>query len=144
MESIKPRLTITVPYKLGTDKTETSLELFFTSIEDFEPLNIVKRVEDLSKLYDSRCHLKDLMNKLDGNDTLAAMLSDLMADAGKQKTLADQIAAGSGADLDKILIEGKMVRDESQKPIVFNILKEFRYRVSFKPSIQLSLKTNIE
>lgn len=130
MESIKPRLTITVPYKLGTDKTETSLELFFTSIEDFEPLNIVKRVEDLSKLYDSRCHLKDLMNKLDGNDTLAAMLSDLMADAGKQKTLADQITAASGADLDKMLIEGKMVRDESQKPFVLNILKEFLIQVA--------------
>ncbi len=130
LESIKPRLTITVPYKLGTEKTETSLELFFSSIEDFEPLNIVKRVDDLSKLYDSRCHLKDLMNKLDGNDALASMLSDLMADAAKQKALADQITAGSGADLDKMLNEGKMVRDESQKAIVLNILKEFLTQIA--------------
>lgn len=125
LEAIKPRLAITVPYKLSADKTETSLELFFTSIEDFEPLNIIKRVDELSKLYDSRCHLKDLMNKLDGNDNLAAMLSDIMADSKKQKALSDQVTAGSGDDLNKLLTDGRMIRDESQKPIVLNILKEF-------------------
>ena len=130
LESIKPRLAITVPYKLSADKTETSLELFFTSIEDFEPLNIVKRVDDLSKLYDSRCHLKDLMNKLDGNDALADMLSAIMADAKKQKALSDQITAGTGDDLNKILADGKMIRDESQRPIALNILKEFLQQVA--------------
>jgi len=125
LEAIKPRLAITVPYKLSADKTETSLELFFTSIEDFEPLSIIKRVDDLSKLYDARCHLKDLMNKLDGNDILAAMLSDIMADSKKQKALSDQVTAGSGDDLNKLFTDGKMIRDESQKPVVLNILKEF-------------------
>ncbi len=130
LESIRPRLTITVPYKLSADKTETSLELFFSSMDDFEPLNIVKRIDDLSKLYDSRCHLKDLMSKLDGNDTLASMLTDVMADAAKQKPLADQIAAGSGDDLDKILTEGKMARDESQKLIAISILNEFLIQIA--------------
>lgn len=130
LKSINPRLAITVPYKLNTDKTETSLELFFTSIEDFEPLNIVKRVDDLKKLYDSRCHLKDLMNKLDGNDALASMLEDVMADSKKQKALNDQIAAGTGDDLNKLLVDGKMIRDESQRPIVLNILNEFLQQVA--------------
>ena len=103
LEAIKPRLTITVPYKLGGDKTETSLELFFTAMEDFEPLNIIKRVDDLTNLYNTRCHLKDLVNKLDGNDKLSEMLTDVMADAAKQKALSDQITEGSGDDLEKLL-----------------------------------------
>lgn len=125
LAAIKPRLSITISNKLDEDEEEKTLELFFTSIEDFEPLNIVKRDEDLSELYDSRCHLKDLMNKLDGNDHLAALLSDVMADNKKQKSLSDQIISGSGDDLEKLLTDGKMIRDESQRPIVLNILKEF-------------------
>lgn len=125
LESIKPRLTITVPNKLGGDNPETSLELFFTSMDDFEPLNLVKRIEALSKLYDSRCHLKDLLNKLDGNDKLDAMLHDMFDAADKQKTLADQITAGSGEDLDKMLGEGKMVKDEAQKPLALAMLNEY-------------------
>src|SRR3989338_6535666 len=125
LESIKPRLTITVPNKLGGDNPETSLELFFTSMDDFEPLNLVKRIEALSKLYDARCHLKDLLNKLDGNDKLDAMLHDVFDAADKQKALADQITAGSGEDLDKMLGEGKMVKDEAQKPLALAMLSEY-------------------
>lgn len=129
-ESIRPRLNIKVPYKLSADKEELPLELFFTCLEDFEPLNIIKRVDDLTKLYDSRSHLKDLMNKLDGNDVLSEMLTELMTDSAKQTGLSGQIDAGSGEDLDKLLTEGKMVRDESQKPFVFSILKEFLAQVA--------------
>ncbi len=126
LESIRPRVVVNVKDYLSDveDKT-TSIELFFESMEDFEPLNIVKRVEEMANLYNVRCHHRDLLNKLDGNDTLAEQLQTVMDDDKKQKALADQITAGTGEDLDKMLGDGKLARMDEQKPIALALLTEF-------------------
>ncbi|MDR0632683.1 MAG: type VI secretion system contractile sheath small subunit [Holosporales bacterium] len=89
--SIYPRLALRVANTLAPPEVnqetgeavipETNVELHFSSMDDFTPLNIAKNVPALAKLYEIRLHLKDLLTKLDGNDELEALLKKVMTDA---------------------------------------------------------------
>lgn len=91
MQSIKPRLAVRVANKLGGEGEHLSAELFFTSMDDFTPLNIVKQVPAMETLYESRVRLKDLLSKLDGNDALDSMLVELLNNADKRAALAKEL-----------------------------------------------------
>lgn len=79
MKTINPRLVIRINNHLSEDIPETSLELNFECIEDFEPSNLAKNVHSLSELYKKRTNLKNLITKLDNNDMLEKVLSQVMA-----------------------------------------------------------------
>ena len=79
MKTINPRLVIRINNHLSEDIPETSLELNFECIEDFEPSNLAKNVYSLSELYKKRTNLKNLITKLDNNDMLEKVLSQVMA-----------------------------------------------------------------
>jgi type VI secretion system protein ImpC len=131
MSSIRPRLAFSVDNKLGGDAEHLGVELFFQNMDDFGPLNVLKQVEPLSKLYDSRSLLKDLLTKLDGNDHLEEGLQELITTPDKLKLITDQLASDAGGDdLNKLLVDGKLMRDDSQKPFAINMLKEFVNQLS--------------
>lgn len=50
------------------------VELNFRSLDDFEPISIVRQVDELRALYEARQRLTDLLAKLDGNDALDELL----------------------------------------------------------------------
>jgi type VI secretion system protein ImpB len=79
MAACKPRLTFQVDNKLSDDDGKFNLELNFRNMEDFDPVNVLKQVEPLRKLYDARQRLSDLLTKLDGNDELDQLLQDVVA-----------------------------------------------------------------
>jgi len=72
--------------------------LKFTSIEDFEPDNIVQQVDPLRKLVEARQKLSDLRSKMDGNDKLEAMLNDVITNTDKQKELSDALGLDAGKE----------------------------------------------
>lgn len=72
-----PRIAFQVESKLAED-SKMNVELKFRDIEDFEPLNIVKQVEPLRKLFEARQRLADLITKLDGNDDLDRLLQEVV------------------------------------------------------------------
>ncbi|MGH9466904.1 MAG: type VI secretion system contractile sheath small subunit [Terriglobales bacterium] len=76
LASIAPRLALAVDNKVAGEG-KTNVELKFQSLDDFEPLAVVKQVEALRKLLDARQRLSDLLTKLDGNDNLDALLVDV-------------------------------------------------------------------
>lgn len=78
MASIQPRVEISVDNKLTDEDTKLNMELEFTKMEDFKPLNVVKKVPALNKLFEARSHLVDLLGKLDGNDKLDEMLTEIV------------------------------------------------------------------
>ena len=90
-----PRLAYTVDNKLQDDGSKMGVELKFNNIEDFEPDNIVQQVDPLRKLVEARQKLADLRSKMDGNEKLEGMLEEIIADAGKQKELSDQLGLGA-------------------------------------------------
>jgi len=95
LKSITPRVVCSVDNKLSKDGGKTSVELKFQHIEDFSPLSVVKQVESLRKLFEARQRLNDLLAKLDGNDTLDAMLQHVVGNADEMKQLK---AANDGGE----------------------------------------------
>ncbi len=79
MAACKPRLAFQVDNKLSDDDGKFNLELNFRNMDDFDPVNVLKQVEPLRKLYDARQRLSDLLTKLDGNDELDQLLQDVVA-----------------------------------------------------------------
>lgn len=85
MKAINPRVVLQVDNKLKNDGTSLNVELKFEEIEHFKPVNVVKQVEPLRKLYEARERLSDLITKLDGNDDLDQLLADVCKETEKSK-----------------------------------------------------------
>jgi type VI secretion system protein ImpB len=89
LASSAPHLALRVPNRLEKDKDDSMLsaELHFKSMEDFDPVSLIKQIEPMAKLYEARTRLVDLLAKLDGNDKLDALLQDVINNPESQKAL---------------------------------------------------------
>lgn len=93
-----PRLAYRVPNRLQPDaKDNINVELRFEKFEDFEPENVVAQIPALSKLFEARQRLRDLLTKLDGNDRLDALLGEIVSNTEQQTALRDQLNAEAPA-----------------------------------------------
>ncbi|HHM9149493.1 TPA: type VI secretion system contractile sheath small subunit [Pseudomonas aeruginosa] len=79
LSSISPRATLQVDNTISGDDSKLNVELRFNHIEDFDPVNLVKQVVPLRRLFAARQRLRDLLTKLDGNDDLDQLLQDVVA-----------------------------------------------------------------
>ncbi|WP_281557493.1 type VI secretion system contractile sheath large subunit [Thalassomonas sp. RHCl1] len=116
----------------GEEGATTNLELLFHSIEDFSPLSLVKQIPITSTVYASRCRIRDFMAKLDGNDPLDGILDEILADEAKQTELIgvyegaeDMSAVEPNELITRMLTEGRMALDDSQKPYALELIGEF-------------------
>ena len=91
MNYIKPRLSLHAKNRLLNNGSDLVADLTFQTMDDFKPVNIVKQVPALSKLYMARVHLKDLLSKLDGNDVLEQLLHDVIHDSEKKNALLHEL-----------------------------------------------------
>jgi len=97
MASIKPRLAVSVNNRVA-HKGQLRAELVFKSMDDFGPLSLVKQIPVLEKLYEARSYLKDLLTKLDGNDALEEMLSELMSNKESLEYVQRELSAAKKPD----------------------------------------------
>ena len=63
MASINPRLVYQVPNTLAGDGSKLNVELKFSHIDDFHPVEVLKQVRPLRKLYEARQRLTDLFDQ---------------------------------------------------------------------------------
>lgn len=92
LAGMKPRLAFRVDDKLtGKEGQSLNVELRFENMDDFSPENVVKQVEPLRKLLETRDKLKDLLGKLDGNDKLEAQLEEIMKNTELRQQVAKQL-----------------------------------------------------
>jgi type VI secretion system protein ImpB len=69
LKAMKPRVSFRVPNKLpnsGSESTTLPVDITFTSMDDFSPAAIVKKVEPLRKLLEARQKLDNLITYMDG------------------------------------------------------------------------------
>lgn len=133
LSSIQPRLALRVRNTLEGDDSETNVELHFSTLDDFTPINIVRQVPALSSLYDIRSRLKDMITKLDGNDELEAWLKRLMTDGTVREEVKGTLPAEGSestpgapeSTLETLYVEGKLIRDESQRAFAESLVREF-------------------
>ena len=93
----KPRLAFRVDDKLsGKEGSQLNVELRFQNLEDFEPENVVKQVEPLRKLLETRDNLKNLLNKMEGNDKLVELLDDIVKNTETRGQLAKPLGVEGG------------------------------------------------
>ena len=93
MEKVEPCAQFQVANKLGQNGSTFSVDLKFTSINDFHPEAVVKQIEPLCKLLEARTKLADLRNKLAGNDKLEDILNDVLNNTEKLAALGQQTNA---------------------------------------------------
>ncbi len=98
LASIRPRLAIRVPNKLVPEsEDQISAELTFQHMDDFQPTEVLKQIEPLRRLYETRERLRDLLTKLDGNDKLEILLKQVAESPEKQEELKKLLAPAEEA-----------------------------------------------
>jgi type VI secretion system protein ImpB len=91
LAKMEPRLAFKVDNKLANDDTKIGVELKFSSMEDFEPQNVVEQVESLRKLMELRRKLSNLRSSLYGNDKLDKMLQQILNDDQELNKLRHEV-----------------------------------------------------
>lgn len=95
LAKINPKLKLKVKNRLTTDGGNLSVELNFKQLDDFHPTQIVRSVDSLSKLLETRQRLIDLLAKLDGNDVLTERLQKMLGDMESVQQVRKAISARS-------------------------------------------------
>jgi len=86
-----PRVAMRVENKLTGQEGNVNVELNFRSMDDFEPDKIAGQIPALRELMEMRQRLGQLASKLEGNDKLEEMLTDILSNTEKAMTLAKEM-----------------------------------------------------
>ncbi len=91
MAKSAPRVAIKVQNKLTDEDTKLAVELNFKHIDDFEPARVAEQVGPLKELLEMRHRLTQLMSKMEGNDKLEQLLTDVLSNTEKALSLAKEM-----------------------------------------------------
>jgi type VI secretion system protein ImpB len=90
---------------LTDDDTKLAVELKFKHIDDFEPARVAEQIGPLRELLEVRGRLKQLLSKMEGNDKLEQLLTDIITNTDTAHQMAVEMGieakpalAGSGPD----------------------------------------------
>lgn len=86
MEAIKPRAAFQVPNTL-TGEGNLSVDLKFSSMEDFSPAAIAQQIEPMRKLLEARTQLDNLLSYIDGKDKAEQVLAELLQNPELQRAV---------------------------------------------------------
>lgn len=96
LQRMTPGLNMRVENTLAGDGSEMSVNLDFQSMEDFEPANVVEKVDPLKKLMETRDKLRDLATKIDRSDDLENVLEQVLSNSEQLKQLSGELGVDSG------------------------------------------------
>ncbi len=98
MTNISPQLSLKVENTLESDGSEMSVNLEFNNMEDFEPQNIVEKVDPLKKLMETRNKLRDLLTKADRSDELESLLEEVLSSTDALARLNGELGSDEEGD----------------------------------------------
>lgn len=94
LASMTPGLNLKVDNTIADDGTELAVNLKFESMDDFQPINIVKQVDPLAKLYETREKLKELQTKADRSEDLQEVLESVLQETASLTKVAEELGIG--------------------------------------------------
>ena len=98
MARMTPGLNLKVENTLKGDNSEMAVQLKFGSMDDFEPANLVKQVEPLRKLLETRNKLRDLLTKVDRSEDLENILERVLGNTEELKKLSAELGLGGSQE----------------------------------------------
>lgn len=90
LKGMEPRAVFQVNNRLSEEGGKFAVELKFRSMDDFSPEAVVQQVEPLRQLLEARTKLADLRNKMNGNDKLEDLLTEVLSNTEKLHALNAQ------------------------------------------------------
>ncbi|HDY7775032.1 TPA: type VI secretion system contractile sheath small subunit [Vibrio vulnificus] len=94
LKKMSPSVEFKVKNTMVDDGTEFAVNLQFQSMKDFEPASIVRQVDPLRQLMDTRNKLRDLMTKVDRSEELENVLEAVLHNTDNLSKLADELKLG--------------------------------------------------
>jgi type VI secretion system protein ImpB len=91
MANMAPGLKLKVDNTLAADGTQMAVDLKFSSMDDFDPVNVVKQVPALAALLETRQKLRDLMSKADRSQELETLLEQVLRSEEELKSLSGEL-----------------------------------------------------
>jgi type VI secretion system protein ImpB len=91
MAKMTPGVNLKVPNTLKGDGSEMAVQLKFNGIEDFEPAEVVRQVEPLRKLLETRDKLRDLLTRVDRSEDLENLLEQVLKNSEQIKALSSDM-----------------------------------------------------
>src|SRR5918999_2675221 len=101
MARMTPGLNLRVENTLKGDGSEMAVSLKFRSLADFEPESVVKQVEPLRKLQETRDQLRDLMTKVDRSEDLEAVLERVLQNSEELAQLSSALGVSTDGEKDE-------------------------------------------
>ncbi len=101
MNNVAPQVNMKVENTLEGDGSEMSVELGFKNMEDFEPQNIVEKVDPLKKLMETRNKLRDLLTKADRSEDLENLLEEVLSNSDALSSLQGELGTDDDKEGDK-------------------------------------------
>lgn len=98
MDNVSPQVSMKVENTLEGDGSEMAVNLDFKSMEDFEPQNIVDKVDPLKKLMDTRNKLRDLLTKADRSEDLESVLEEVLSNTDALAALQGELPSDDEQD----------------------------------------------
>lgn len=98
MKRMTPGLNLRVENTIAGDGTQMGVQLQFNSLEDFEPANVVRQVEPLQKLMETRNQLRDLVARIDRSADLENILEQVLKNTDDLKRLSAELGIGEGGE----------------------------------------------
>ncbi len=87
LKAIKPRVAFQVPNTL-TGEGNLNVDITFSSMEDFSPAAVAKKVEGLNKLLEARTQLSNLITYMDGKSGAEELIAKIINDPALLQALA--------------------------------------------------------
>ena len=100
MRRMSPGLSMQVEDTVKGDGKTFNVDLTFNSLSDFEPANIIKQVEPLKKLLETRNRLRDLVSKVDRSTELESIIEKVLKDPEDLARLSSELGVTGEAGTD--------------------------------------------
>jgi type VI secretion system protein ImpB len=95
MSKVSPSASMKVENTLENDGSELAVDIAFKNLEDFEPQNIVNKVDPLKKLMETRNKLRDLLTKADRSEELENILEEVLSNTGALSSLSEELGVNT-------------------------------------------------
>lgn len=98
LKAAAPEVSMRVNNTLAGDGSQLGVKLKFENMEDFSPAKIAEQIEPLKKLLEERERLNEVLGKMESNQKLEDILSQVISNTEKVQALAKKMGVDTAEE----------------------------------------------